>query len=113
VLRVAGRGFFRAAPAGHEEQFAFLKFPDSPVEPLEGWAQLAGNEVRSPSIEVLNKSAKAVKYVELGWLVRDQKGQQYMAASLPAADPALYLPAGRTPASCRIPRCDSRAAGSR
>ena len=52
--------------------------------------------MRAPSVQVLNKSDKAVKYVELGWLVRDQKGQQYMAASLPAADPALNLPAGHT-----------------
>src|SRR5271157_4018841 len=85
-----------AAPAERQEQFAFLKFPDSPVELVEGSAQLAGNEVRSPSIQVLNKSDKAIKYVELGWLVRDQKGQQYMAASLPAADPALHLLPGRT-----------------
>jgi hypothetical protein len=85
-----------AAPAEHQEQFAFLKFPDSPVEPVEGSAQLAGNEVRAPHIQVLNKSDKAIKYVELGWLVRDRTGQQYMAASLPAADPALYLPPGRT-----------------
>jgi hypothetical protein len=85
-----------AAGAEHQEQFAFLKFPDAPVEPVEGWAQLAGNEVRAPRVQVLNKSDKAVKYVELGWLVRDRTGQQYLAASLPAADPALYLPAGRT-----------------
>jgi len=85
-----------AAPAERQEQFAFLKFPDSPVELVEGSAQLAGNEVRAPSIQVLNKSDKAIKYVELGWLVRDQKGQQYMAASLPAADPALHLLPGRT-----------------
>jgi len=85
-----------AAGAERTEQFAFLKFPDAPVEPVEGWAQLAGNEVRAPRIEVLNKSSKTIKYVELGWLVSDQKGQQYMAASLPAADPALYLPPGRT-----------------
>jgi hypothetical protein len=34
--------------------------------------------------------------VELGWLVRDETGEQYMAASLPASGPDLYLPAGRT-----------------
>ncbi len=85
-----------AAGAERTEQFAFLKFPDSPVEPVEGSAQLAGNEVRAPHIQVLNKSDKAIKYVELGWLVSDRTGQQYMAASLPAADPALYLPPGHT-----------------
>jgi len=34
--------------------------------------------------------------VELGWLVSDPGGQQYLAASLPASDPSLYLPAGKT-----------------
>jgi hypothetical protein len=79
----------------HVEQFAFLKFPDSPIEPLDGWAQVAANEAHAPRIEVLNKSNKAIKYVELGWLVRDQNGQQYLAASLPASEPDLYLPAGQ------------------
>jgi hypothetical protein len=37
-----------------------------------------------------------VKHVELGWLVSDVSGQQYMAASLPSADPDLFLPAGKT-----------------
>jgi len=77
------------------EQFAMLEFPDSPVQPLEGWARVAGNEARAPRIQVRNRSNQPVKYVELGWLVRDPKGQQYLAASVPAADP-LYLPAGKT-----------------
>jgi len=80
----------------HTEQFAFLEFPDSPVEPLEGWAQVAGNEARAPRIQVRNRSAENVKYVELCWLVSDAGGRQYLAASLPASDPALYLPAGKT-----------------
>src|ERR1017187_8411621 len=62
-----------AAGAERTEQFAFLKFPDAPVEPVEGWAQLAGNEVRAPRVQVRNKSDKSVKYVELGWLVRDRQ----------------------------------------
>ncbi len=78
------------------EKFAFLQLRDSPVEAIGGWAEVAGNEMRSPRIEVRNLSKKPVKYVELGWLVRDENGQQYMAASLPAAGPDLYLPAGRT-----------------
>jgi hypothetical protein len=78
------------------EQFAFLEFPDSPLQPVDGWAQVAGNEARAPRIQVRNRSAQTIKYVELGWLVRDPTGQQYLAASLPASDPALYLPAGKT-----------------
>jgi hypothetical protein len=78
----------------HVEQFAMVEFPDSPVQPLEGWARVAGNEARAPRIQVRNRSSQAVKFVELGWLVRDSNGQQYLAAAVPATD-ALYLPAGQ------------------
>jgi hypothetical protein len=78
------------------EQFAFVQFPDSPVMPTGGWAQVAGSQMRSPRIDVENHSGKPVKYVELGWLVRDENGEQYMAASLPASGPDLYLPARGT-----------------
>jgi hypothetical protein len=85
-----------AASPEHTAQFAFLKFPDAPVEPLDGWAELSGNEAHSPRIQVRNLSNKSVKYVELAWLVSDQQGQQYVAASLPASDPELYLPPHKT-----------------
>src|SRR3954463_7052147 len=42
----------------HVAEVAFLQMPDSPVEPVQGWAQLAGNEARAPRIEVRNKSVK-------------------------------------------------------
>jgi hypothetical protein len=57
---------------------------------------VGGNEAHAPRIEVRNNSAKAVRYVELGWLVSDQSGRQYMAASLPASDANLFLPAGKS-----------------
>jgi hypothetical protein len=79
----------------HLEQFAMLEFPDSPIQALEGWARVAGNEARAPRIEVRNRSSRPVRFVELGWLVRDPAGQEYLAASVPAGD-ALYLPAGKT-----------------
>ena len=87
-----------AAVANNERpaKFAFVEFPDSPVQPIEGWAMISGNEARAPRIQVRNRSDRPVKYVELGWLVKDQNGQEYMAASLPAADPGLFLPAGKT-----------------
>jgi hypothetical protein len=84
-----------AAPE-QSKKFALLEFPDSPIEPLDGWAMVSGNQARSPQVEVRNRSGKPVKYVELGWLVSDQTGQQYMAASLPAGEPGLFLPAGKT-----------------
>lgn len=77
-------------------QFAFLHFPDSPVEPVQGWAQIAGNEVRAPRVEVRNRSARAVRYVEIGWVVSDRSGKEFMAAQMPGSQPDLYLPPGRT-----------------
>jgi hypothetical protein len=83
-----------ALPYEHEAQFAFLQFPDSPVEPVDGWVRISGNEARAPQIDVRNKSSKAVKYVEFGWVVSDAAGHQYMAGSLPSSESMLYLPAG-------------------
>src|SRR5215831_9839979 len=84
-----------AVSAEHTAQFAFLNFPDAPVEPLYGWAELSGNEAHAPRIRVRNRSTRPVRFVELGWLVTDEKGQQFQAASLPASDPELFLPPGK------------------
>src|SRR5579871_1790092 len=87
-----------AATAAPERtaQFAFVRFPGAPVEPIDGSAEISGSEARAPRIEVQNQSARTVKYVEMAWLVSDSRGQQYMAASLPASDAELYLPPGKT-----------------
>ncbi len=79
-----------------EAQFAFLKFPDSPVQPIEGSARIVGSEAREPRIQVRNRSAKPVRYVEIGWIVKDRRGSEFMAASLPASEPRLQLAPGRT-----------------
>ena len=93
-----GRAVTSAAAAEHTAEFAFLQFPDSPVEPLRGTALLAGNEARAPHIEVRNRSNRAVKYVEMGWIVSDSAGKRYMAGSLPSADRDLVLaPGGSAP----------------
>jgi hypothetical protein len=92
----SGRAVSALATPEHREEFAFLQFPDSPIEPLSGYAQLAGNEARSPHIEVRNRSNRPVKYVEMGWVVSDSSGKQYMAGSLPSADRDMLLPPGRS-----------------
>jgi hypothetical protein len=97
TVKRAGRAVTSAAvPGERSAEFAFLQFPDSPVAPLEGWAQIAGNEARAPHINVRNNSTRAVKHVEMGWLVSDQSGRQYMAASVPSGDATLNLPPGKT-----------------
>ena len=75
------------------EQFAFLHFPDGPIQLIHGSAQIAGSDVRTPSIEVANLTDKPVKYVELGWVLTDYNGSSYMAGALPSSDPAFSLPA--------------------
>jgi len=91
-----GRAVGAAVPAtDHVAQFAFLNLPNAPVQPLEGWAAISGNEARSPQIEIVNNSGKAVRYVEIGWLVKDKQGQEYLAGSVPASDSTLLLPSGR------------------
>jgi hypothetical protein len=97
-VKRSGRAVTSAATGASERtaDFAFLQFPDSPIEPLKGSAQISGNEAHAPRIEVRNKSGKAVKYVEMGWIVSDPSGKQYMAGSLPSADADLVLPPGRT-----------------
>src|SRR5580658_74318 len=91
-----GRAVGAAVPAtDHVAQFAFLNLPNAPVQPVEGWAAISGNEARSPQIEIVNNSGKAVRYVEIGWLVKDKQGQEYLAGSLPASESAMLLPAGQ------------------
>jgi hypothetical protein len=65
-------------------QFALLHMPDSPVEAMEGTAKIAGNEARAPHLEVRNKSDRAVRYLEIGWLLKDGRGRQFMAGTVPA-----------------------------
>jgi hypothetical protein len=91
-----GRAVGAAVPASdHVAQFAFLQVPGSPVHPLEGWAAISGNEARSPQIEVLNQSGKPVRYVEIGWLVKDREGHEYLAGSVPGSESTMLIPAGQ------------------
>jgi|HubBroStandDraft_6_1064221.scaffolds.fasta_scaffold37923_3 hypothetical protein len=66
-------------------QFALLHMPDSPVDAMEGTARIAGNEARAPRLEVRNKSDRPVRSVEIGWLLKDDRGRQFMAGTVPAA----------------------------
>ena len=65
-------------------QFAFLHLPDSPVEPMEGMARIAGNEARAPRLEVKNRSNRSIRYLEVGWILADHGGRQFLAGAVPA-----------------------------
>jgi hypothetical protein len=78
------RGRATNVDADRQVQFAFLELADSPVQGLDGAAQVSGNEARAPRFEVRNRSGRAVRYLEVGWIVKDQQGREFLAASLPA-----------------------------
>ncbi|WP_321477466.1 hypothetical protein [uncultured Paludibaculum sp.] len=93
---VMGMQVARALPPtnidpGRVVEFAFLQFPDSPVELLSGEARMTGTEARAPRIEIQSKSKRPIRFVELGWLARDEQGREFMAGTLPAD---LSLPPG-------------------
>jgi len=67
-----------------EVQFAFWDVPESPVEASSGTSRIASNEARAPRFDVHNRSNRAVKYLEIGWIVKDQQGREFLAASMPA-----------------------------
>jgi len=95
-LSRGGRAVTSAAEPERMARFAFLRMPDAPVEAIDGWAEVAGNEVRTPTIQVQNRSARAVRYVEIGWIVKDREGHEFLAGSVPAAEGDLLLPPGKT-----------------
>lgn len=87
------RGRATNADPEREVKFAFLQLPDAPIEPLGGLAHIAGNEARAPRVEVRNRSERPVRYLEIGWIVKDQQGREFLAASMPAD---LNLAPGRS-----------------
>jgi hypothetical protein len=91
-----GRAVGEGVPGAERvAQFAFLKMPDAPVEALDGSAGISGNEAHAPRIDVLNRSSKAVRYVEIGWAVKDKDGNEYLAGSVPGSPASMMLGAGQ------------------
>jgi hypothetical protein len=67
-----------------EVQFAFLDIPESPVQASSGMARIGSSLAAAPRFEVRNRSNRAVQHLEIGWLVKDQQGREFLAASMPA-----------------------------
>ncbi len=78
------RGRATTAEAGQDMQFAFLRLPDSPVELTGGQAKISTNQADGPSFAVHNVSKRPVRHLEIGWILKDQAGHEFLAASLPA-----------------------------
>jgi hypothetical protein len=59
-----------------------VSFRGSPVQALGGAAKLSSNEIRAPQVDVKNMSQRAVRNVEMGWILHDQRGRDFMAGSV-------------------------------
>jgi len=81
--RVAHAG--RSTNVGGERsvQFAFLEMPNAPVEMAPGKVAVSGDELRSPRITMQNVSDRPIRGMEVGWMVRDMNGKQFVAGSMP------------------------------
>src|SRR5690348_5279586 len=78
------RGRVSNVASWSDMQFAMLHLPDSPVDLTGGSARISGNEAGAPHFEVRNVSRRPVRYMEIGWIVKDQDGREFLAASLPS-----------------------------
>ena len=70
--------------AERESQFAFLDIPESPVEASAGVARIGASLAGAPRFEVRNRSNRSVRHLEVAWIVKDQQGREFLAASMPA-----------------------------
>jgi hypothetical protein len=75
---------------------AFLDVPESPLEALSGSAMVDGPSSESPHVTVRNRSPKAVRYFEMGWLVDDADDKRYAAGSLPGPASRVDLRPGQS-----------------
>jgi hypothetical protein len=64
-----------------------MAFPGAPVQAVGGNAQITGNEIRTPRIELRNLSRKPVRSVDMSWIVRDERGRDFVAGSVPSTMP--------------------------
>ncbi len=81
--RVAHAG--RSTNAGGERsvQFAFLEMPNAPVEITGGKVAVSGDEVHAPRITMQNLTDRPIRGIEVGWMVKDTNGKQFVAGSVP------------------------------
>jgi len=79
--------------SGSSVRFAALSMPEAPVQLTAADVMASGQELRFPKIEMLNRSARAIRFVDVGWQARGRDGRQFVAGSLPA--PVLLAGRGK------------------
>ena len=77
------RGQRVTAQPARKVEVAFLRLPDSPVEAVSGAATAAIGMASVAHVDIRNHSDRAVRSVEIGWMLRDTRGREYSAGSMP------------------------------
>jgi hypothetical protein len=81
--RVAQSGRSTTTGTERQIQLAFLQAPNSPVFADAGMVRIAENEARSPRMGIRNRSDRAVRAFEMGWLLKDGRGREFVAGATP------------------------------
>jgi hypothetical protein len=67
-----------------ELKLAAVRVPQAPVELLDGFLKVAGNEIRQPQIAVMNHGRQTVTSIEVGLRIWGVDGKDYIAPLAPA-----------------------------
>jgi hypothetical protein len=78
------RGRATNAEPEHQAELACLRLPDAPVDLAGASAWVSSAEARAPRITVRSLAKRPIRYLEVGWLVRDAQGREVLAGTLPA-----------------------------
>lgn len=81
--RVAQAGRSTTTRSERQIELAFLQAPNSPVLTDTGMVRVADNEARSPRMFVRNRSERVIRGLEMGWLVKDARGREFVAGAVP------------------------------
>jgi hypothetical protein len=77
----AGRA--TATSASRPVQLAFINPPNAPIVPEQGFVRVNNDEARMPQIVMRNQSDRAIESVELGWVVKDVRGREFVTGGIP------------------------------
>lgn len=81
--RVTQKGRSTTTRAERQMELAFLQTPTAPVVADSGVVRIAENEARSPRMFIRNRSDRAVRALEMGWLLKDGRGREFVAGATP------------------------------
>lgn len=73
-----------AEPSQYQVRLSFLRLPGEPVTARRGVATVSPTEAQAPQIFVRNQSSRPVRYLEIGWVLESQEGEEFYAGSVPA-----------------------------